>query len=64
MAKKFEVAFEHQGLLPLYTLQTDSFSLPEPREFGSREGAEEYARKVKEQWPTALSSIRETDADW
>jgi hypothetical protein len=63
MAKMFEVTFVPQALVPLYSLQTHAFQLPEPREFGSRERAEEYARKIKEQWPTALSSIRETEGD-
>jgi hypothetical protein len=63
MAKKFEVTFETQAFVPLYSFQTKAFQLPEPREFGSLERAEEYARKIKEQWPTSLSSIRETEAD-
>ena len=58
MATRFEVTCIPQGFLPHYTLQTSSFSVPEPEEFESQEKAEEYVRSVKDKWPTVICSIR------
>jgi len=63
MTKKFEVTCVPQAYLPHYTLQTSSFSVPEPEEFESQEKAEEFVRQVKNKWPTITCSIREIEAN-